>query len=130
MKFVKKADIVVISIIVCIALICLSLYHFNFSKKPVVAEIYFQSKCVKVIDLTENKDYKFSISEKPHVVFHVFSDGSICFEESDCPDKICVKTGKIDSVGESAACLPNEIVVKIVPKNKSSEDDLDIVIGK
>ena len=33
-------------------------------------------------------------------------------------------------VGQSAACLPNGLVLKIVPLNERSEDDLDIVVGR
>jgi len=82
------------------------------------------------IDLSEKKDYSFSIPQNKNVVFHVYKDGSIEFVESDCPDKICVKSGKLNSVGESAACLPNGIVVKIVSKKGNNDNDVDIVVGK
>ena len=33
-------------------------------------------------------------------------------------------------VGESAACLPNSIVVKIVQKSGRTDDTVDIIVGK
>ena len=42
----------------------------------------------------------------------VYTDGRIRFAEADCPDKICVLTGKLSMVGESAACLPNGVLIK------------------
>ena len=43
--------------------------------------------------------------------------GRIRFEESDCPDRLCVKTGWIERVGDAAVCLPNRVMIKIEGKN-------------
>jgi hypothetical protein len=32
---------------------------------------------------------------------------------SDCPDKVCVKTGWVSACGELAACLPNRVALYI-----------------
>ena len=98
-------------------------------KKAAKAEIYYKSELVKTVDLTAGVDKSFSIEQNKNVVFHVFKDGNICFQESNCPDKVCIHAGKLHTVGESAACLPNSIVLKIVAKDQRSSDDLDAVIG-
>lgn len=41
---------------------------------------------------------------------------------SDCPEKICVKTGKIRHVGEIIVCVPNKVVVKISSQEKNQFD--------
>ena len=61
------------------------------------------------------------------MVFHLYPDGGICFEKSDCSDKICIHAGKLYTVGQSAACLPNGIIIKIVPAGEHSDNDIDIV---
>ena len=33
--------------------------------------------------------------------------------QSDCPDKVCVRTGEISSPGEVIACVPNGVTVYI-----------------
>ena len=43
---------------------------------------------------------------------------------ADCPDKTCVKTGKIRYVGESIICLPNKISIVI---QSDTDDGVDIV---
>ena len=49
-------------------------------------------------------------------------DGKVWMKEADCPDHICVRTGKIQHVGQSIVCLPHKVVVEIVEKgNLSSE---------
>lgn len=44
----------------------------------------------------------------------IVCDGkSVAFDSSDCPDKTCVKTGKLSQSGEWAACLPNKTYLKV-----------------
>lgn len=129
MKFAKKTDVFIILVVIIISIVGLLVYRFIFSDKPAKAEIYYKSELVEIVDLTNAKEKTFSIAQNKNVAFQVFSDGSICFSESNCPDKVCIHSGRLDTIGESAACLPNEIVLKIVPKKNRSSDDIDIVAG-
>ena len=129
MKFIKKTDFIILAIALAVCAGAWFSYQFVFAGKAAKAEIYYKSKLVETVDLTAGVDRKFSIEQNKNVVFHVYKDGSICFEESNCPDKICIRAGKLHTIGESAACLPNGIVMKIVAKNQRSADDLDIVVG-
>ena len=130
MKFFKKSDIIVILVMLAFALIFTIYYKVTYSNKSAIAEIYYNSDLIETVDLDTGIDKTFSIPQDEHVIFHQYKDGSICFEEADCPDKICIKAGKISMVGESAACLPNGIVMKIVPKSGYSYDAADIIVGK
>ncbi len=131
MKFAKKSDILIILIILISGGVLWTVYNSSFSKKPAKAEIYYKSQLIETVDLVKGKDKTFSIPQSDHVVFHLSADGRIRFEESDCPDKICIKTGWLDKVGQTAACLPNEVFLKIVPQdNNRSDDDIDMIIGK
>ena len=94
-----------------------------------VAEIYYESKLVMTVDLAEHIDRRFSIPQKPNVVFHEYADGSIRFEESDCPDKVCIHAGRLRTVGQFAACLPNAVTMKIEAKQGRSPDDPEIIAG-
>lgn len=44
--------------------------------------------------------------------------GRIRFESSDCPDKICVNTGWLTSVGDSAVCLPARVSIVVSGRKK------------
>lgn len=46
-------------------------------------------------------------------VAEVAGDGRARMKESDCPDKVCVRTGWIAHPGQVIVCLPNKIVVRI-----------------
>ncbi len=130
MKFFKKTDIIIISILLILSVGGYIAYRIMFSNTKVLAHIYYESKLVKTVDLSEKKDYSFRLDENDHVLIHVYKDGSIAFVESDCPDKVCIHSGKLSIAGESAACLPNKIVIKIVKKDKHNKDDADMIVGK
>jgi hypothetical protein len=39
--------------------------------------------------------------------------GRIRFEEANCPDLVCVRTGWLSRQGDIAVCLPNRTIIKI-----------------
>lgn len=43
----------------------------------------------------------------------VIRGGEAYISHADCPDGLCVKSGKISLVGESIVCLPNRVSVRI-----------------
>jgi len=54
---------------------------------------------------------------------HVRTDGStIWLHGSPCPYKICEKMGKIHRAGEMIVCVPNRVVVRILPVKNSDLD--------
>lgn len=130
MTFVKKTDAIIILVILVISGISWWAYQHFAAEKHVAAEIYYYSDLVMSVELMENEERSFSLPQNEHVVFHVYKDGSIAFEASDCPDQVCVHAGKIRTSGQFAACLPNGFVVKIVPEGEHGEDDADIVVGR
>lgn len=42
-----------------------------------------------------------------------FSSGGARVVSSTCPDKTCVRTGRLTRAGEAAVCLPGQIVLRI-----------------
>ena len=130
MKFFRKTDIMIVLGIVLVSIIIWGTYNFVFADSSGKAEIYYESKLVKTVALDTGVDKTFSIPQNEHVVFHLSKDGTISFEHSDCPDKICIKSGNLRMVGRTAACLPNKIILKIVPTKARGTDDLDMIVGK
>jgi len=129
MKFIKKTDFIIILIICIISLSVWGFLKVTPQKGEVKAEIYYKTNLALTVYLNKGEEKSFSIPQNENVVFHV-SEGNICFENSNCPDKVCINTGYINKIGESAACLPNDIILKIVPVGDFEEDDLDIIVGK
>ena len=130
MDFIKKRDKYIIIAVLALCVLVYGVYSIGFAGDDgVKAEIYYYSELVETVDLDNKEDRTFTIPQDEHVKLHVYEDGSIAFIESDCPDKVCIDTGKIDIGGQSAACLPNGIVVKIVSGGEGEDDALDTVVG-
>jgi len=129
MKLFKRFDVIVILIILVFAIAFAFIYKLIYSDQSAIAEIYYNSELIETVDLDTGIEREFKIPQNEHGVFHLFKDGTICFEESDCPDQICIEAGKIGIVGEYAACLPNKIVMKIIPKYGYGDDAADIIVG-
>jgi len=128
MKFFKKTDVMVILALLVISGGAFAFNIFSSQDDEAKAEIYLESELVQTVSLSEDKDTVFSIEGKPAVVFHLYEDGSIAFVESDCPDKVCIRSGRLHMVGQSAACLPNGMILKIVPVDSSGYSGIDVVI--
>jgi len=130
MKLVKRADLILIAVVACAGLILWAYWaRLSGSADGLRAEIYYRSELMKTVDLTAGKEESFSIDGVPNVVFHLYEDGSIAFVESDCPDQICVRTGRLRRVGQMAACLPNRLYIKIVGPESGDTNEPDIIIG-
>ncbi|PKM85623.1 MAG: hypothetical protein CVU86_00865 [Firmicutes bacterium HGW-Firmicutes-11] len=130
MKFFKKSDILIAAVLLIVSLGVYLVYDSIYGQSETRAEIYYYSELAKTVELNSGETGNFSISQEPDVVFHISDDGTIAFVESDCPDKVCIKTGALDSVGQYAACLPNGVVLKIVPAGERNVEDPDIVVGR
>ena len=125
--FFKKTDIITIAIIITLSVVALAIYKFAFSSTPAKAEIYYYSQLVETVDLSSGVEKDFSLPQKPNVVFHLSKDGYISFKKSDCRDKVCVNSGKHHIIGETAACLPNGLILKIVSVNPNDNQNIDII---
>lgn len=130
MRFFKRSDIAIITAILALSFVLFGAYKFFYGKTPAKAEIYYYSELVWTVDLSEANAGTFSIPQNEEVVFQITEDGRIAFIESNCPDKICINTGYLQTVGQYAACLPNGIMVKIVPNGDRKDSEADLVIGQ
>jgi hypothetical protein len=129
MRFFKRTDLIIIIGIIVVSVASWGIYNYAFAEDQVKAEIYYYSDLVKTVELNTGEDMTFSVPQDKNVVFHLYKDGTIAFVESDCPDKVCIHAGKLKTAGQFAACLPNGIVMKLVPEKERGKDDADLVIG-
>ena len=121
MKYLRKADIVLIAILVVSAPVFWFLNRYFSAEKGVYAEVYQNSKLVYRIKLSTAAAGSFSIPGEPNVVLHIYEDRSIAFIKSDCSNKVCIRSGRLKNAGQFAACLPNKLLLKIVSEDKDRE---------
>ncbi len=113
----RKSDIIIILVCLLTALIFFLPSLFS-SDNNLTAVITADGETVKEIVLTDSTDETIEIDG---IVIKA-QGRSIYFENSDCPDKVCVRSGNLDSKGESAACVPNRVSVYI-----KGSDNFDIM---
>ena len=131
MKFFKRTDVIIIAaaaaVCVLFAVFFTGIFGGGAAPGRTYAEIYYRSELVRTIDLQAAREGDFSLPQLPQVVFRVYPNHSIAFVKSDCPDQVCVHAGKLSHPGQLGACLPNQVLVKIVSAGDSG-DEPDIVI--
>ncbi len=107
---IKKGDIALVSAIAVISALCLVICGAR--SKADAAEIIYGGEVVMTKALSE--DGTFDIGGTRIEI----SEGHIRFVSSDCPDKTCVKSGWLEKSGESAACVPNRVVIRLTGKEE------------
>ena len=72
-----------------------------------------------------NEDRAVKIEGQGGYNLLVIRGGEAWLSEADCPNLLCVKTGKIRYAGQSIVCLPHRLAVRIV----GGASALDAVTG-
>ena len=120
-KLITKNDVLLIVVIILI--IGAGFLFKSFSSSNIVAEVYYDGKLVETVNLTQKEEKKIITGENDSVIV-VAEDGKIYFEKSDCPDKVCIKSGELHQNGDFASCLPEKVVVKVSGVKDESEPDV------
>lgn len=111
-KLINLRDITIIVIM----LLCVVLLYMFLKPK--------ESGSIAVIEkngnITEKIDFS-TVSESYTVIVDnveiLIENDGVSVISSDCPDKVCIHTGKISHIGEVIACLPNKVTVVIEGNN-------------
>ena len=120
-KLLKKSDAVII-IILLVCSVSFIIYSKE-NKKSVTAQIICSGETVETIDLDSvSASYDIPLRDG-RVVVRVEKD-AIYFKQSDCRDKLCVKSGKLENPGDTAACLPEKVVITLSGDKKSESPDI------
>jgi hypothetical protein len=62
------------------------------------------------LDDTENTTFVVPYGESSNTI--LIEDGEICVSSAECPDKTCVKMGKLRSESLPIVCLPNHLIIR------------------
>ena len=114
MNIIKKykSDIIlIVSLIIIGVSFFLFIYSSSDDGKYVVIRIGGEVK--NTFSLDNDLEYEIKTDDGDINLLKI-EDGSARIETASCPDKLCVKNGKIKYVGQSVICLPNKVVIEIV----------------
>lgn len=125
MKKLKAGDIIICMLILSISIVMLSSFRYHAGGDQAIAQIIKDGKVIRTINLDQiDQPVKIEINGKYKNVI-IVENRTIRFEESDCPDHTCERIGLISRPGQTAACVPAGVIIKIVG---SVEDDTDVII--
>ena len=112
---ISKRDFVLIAIILLTGFLILGI---RAGTSGLYAEIQSAHGTTRVSLKTDRVFYLPGI---PNVIFEI-RNGQIAFIESDCPDQICVRSGFLGRTNQTAACLPNHMLLFIQSENDTEID--------
>ena len=116
----KKGDIILIALLLTVAvgtIIGMIVFKSDGAYTERIAVIRQGNNVLKEIKLSEiGKSERITVGGNYKNII-LIENGKIRFEESTCPDKVCVKTGWLTDEGDMAVCLPNHVIVKIEGMN-------------
>ena len=106
----KKRDYM---FILCVIFVCAVLFLVReFSPKGSDSVlVYVNNELYSEVSLYE----KCEIDTGTNII--KVDNGYVYMESADCPDKICVHTGKIKDSSKDIVCLPNKVIVKVTKKS-------------
>ena len=118
----KRGDLYLIGGCLLAALVCCGLWL-----------LLRQDGATVVVEQNGRETARFALSENRTVRIEgeggynllVIENGEAWLSEADCPNRLCVKTGKIRYGGQSIVCLPHKLAVRIA----GGASDLDAVTG-
>lgn len=118
-RFFSRRDLIAAGVVLLLAAAALLIRPMLAGNAAAEAEIYCNAKLVRTVALRPGVSETFAVPGQPNVVLQT-ENGRIRFYSSTCPDKICIRAGWLSRPGESAACLPNRVLVRIAAAGKGS----------
>ena len=76
------------------------------------------------LDLTH--DSRLNVTSCGVSLTVVIENGKAFVEKADCPDKVCVHSGKVSQSGESIVCIPAKVSIII---STEADDNADWILG-
>lgn len=112
-----KRDVIVILSLLAVSLLSLLLV-FLFSKSGEAVTVSVDGEYLGTYSLLIDKE--IPLADGKNIL--KIEGGKAFMTTADCPDRVCVNTGKISKVGQSIICLPNKVTITVIGNSTSGVD--------
>ena len=112
-----KANLLFASVILTAAALLVYLLRPRSKAEPLAAVVDFGGGITEVLPLDKDYDYLYDVGS--YVVHLQVKDGTISFQDSQCPDHVCEKFGQLSEEGAWAACVPAGVYVQLAPLSEA-----------
>ncbi|MCD8143366.1 MAG: NusG domain II-containing protein [Clostridiales bacterium] len=111
----RKNDLILLAIVVLAGLALTAAYGLSRMGGADAAELTVVVRQDGEVTATYPlaQDGSYTITSEDGVNYLVIEDGAAWIADADCPDRLCVKQGKIRYAGDSLICLPHSLVVEL-----------------
>ena len=120
MKKIMKNDILLVGILLLISAVGFLLRHV-LGEEGKTAVVRLNGEIAARYSL--ETEGTFPLNGGSNVL--VIRDGCAFMESADCPDRICVRQGRISRTGEVITCLPNRLTVTV----EVASEEVDMISG-
>lgn len=118
---------ILVIVVLLIAGVMYGAIHFIQKGEASTVKISVDGKVYGKYSINKDKIIDIKTSKGRNVIN--IHNGYVEMEEADCPDKYCIKQGKIKNTGQTIVCLPHKVVVEIIKQNIVNENnDVDAVV--
>ena len=123
----RKKDVILVIVFLLIAGVMYGAIHFIQKGEASTVKISVDGKVYGKYSINKDEIIDIKTSKGRNVIN--IHNGCVEMEEADCPDKYCIKQGKIKNTGQTIVCLPHKVVVEIIKQNIVNENnDVDAVV--
>ena len=126
LKVIKKADIVLLIVILAVG-IPMSVLSLTAGTGGDKVKISTDGQVYGIYPL--NEDCEIDVTEDGHTNHITIKDGQVSMSYSTCLNQVCVNTGAISETKDSIVCLPNRVVVEIISSGDGKGGDADVISG-
>lgn len=121
----KKRDWILGAVIILVTVIMYIAMNATQSDDGMAVKITLDGKEYGTYSLDEDREIEIKTDNGNNKV--EIHDKSVEMKEADCPDKYCVKQGKINKIRQNIVCLPHKIVVEIISADSSKQNEADAI---
>lgn len=118
----KKNTILLFGMIILFSVIALICQKTIFQKPGSYAVVQIDGKERARLNLSEDTTLQVGGEQTGSNTIEV-RDGCVFVSEADCPDQVCVRTGRVQDVGSVIACLPHKLTVTVVGEVQEEQVD-------
>ena len=109
----KWGDFVIIGAVLALAGAMLAFFALRASGDTLYAEVWQNDELIERVALDGHNV----------IVLH---GKTAEIQSADCPDQVCVRTGRLIRAGQVAVCLPNRVILKLTG---TSTDGIDAIVS-
>ena len=120
----KKAVVTALCTALLLTAVCFVMLHRPHGDTVVIKQ---DGRVLYTLDLSKEKDREIVVEYQGRQNVIAIQDGDVYMKEADCPDHVCMDTGRLSKAGVPIVCLPNRLMVRYA--DGSSGEDADGAAG-